>query len=372
MDRQRLCPVPVAGEGDESLDMLRARRDKTGLLVGNVVHPQAQMIFGQNRRRPFEWRPGRQQRDEPPRPRHAHRFFHPRQRAYMNGHVVHAMFIAQAGYIAQTRRTTGSATVPQSTTSRRVFMLTTICAAGLLAAGPAHADGNEPMLTIAGELSYLPRIALPPQAVAFVRISPEGATDDTSATAETRIELDGRQVPVAFSLELPRAHIEDGTSYQLSGGILIDGQARWRTGPVAIDVSAPHFDAGTLMMSQQQEDQQPAAEPAGQEALAGEWRIVRVGQHMLGDDAGATISFDAEGAFSGRLCNSYRGSYIVEGATISLGQAAATLMACPEPQASQERALFSAFESASTYRIGEDGTLALLDNEGQTLMSAQR
>lgn len=255
--------------------------------------------------------------------------------------------------------------------TRRAFMVTLFCAAGLFA-GQAHADGNEPMLTITGELSYLPRIALPSQAVAFVQISPEGATDKTPPTAESRIELDGRQVPVAFLLELPRAHLEDGASYVLSGGILIDGQARWRTEPVAVDVSATQLDVGTLMMSQQQENEQAAAEPAGQEALAGEWRIVTVGNDTLADEANATLGFDAEGGFFGRLCNSFRGGYTIDGSTISFGKVAATLMACPEPQASQERTLFTAFESASAYRIGEDGMLALLDDKGQILLSAQR
>lgn len=256
---------------------------------------------------------------------------------------------------------------------RRCFMLTTICATGLAMASLAHADGEEPMLTITGELSYFQRIALPSQAIAFVGITPDGATDETPATAETRIELGGRQVPIAFSLELPRAHMEAGTSYQLSGGVLVDGQVQWRTEPVAIDVSKPRFDTGMLLMSQQQAEEEPAAEqPAGQEALAGEWRIVKIGEDAPAADANATLGFDSDGAFFGRLCNSFRGSYTVDGATISFGPAAATLMACPDPLAQQERQLFSAFESAATFQLGEDGKLALLDNEGRVVVSAQR
>ncbi len=254
--------------------------------------------------------------------------------------------------------------------TRRGFMLATIAAAGLLAAGPAHADGNEPMLTITGELSYLQRIALPPQAVAFVEVRPDGAPDDTPATAGTRMELGGRQVPVAFRLELPRAHLEAARNYSLGGGILVDGQVRWRAEPVALDTSGASFDAGTLLMSPREAG--PPAAADGRQALAGEWRIVKVGEHTLGPDANATIGFDADGSFSGRLCNAYRGSYTLDGETIAFGQAAATLMACPEPQGSQERALFSAFESAATYRVAEDGTLALLDGDGRTLMTAKR
>jgi len=255
--------------------------------------------------------------------------------------------------------------------SRRAFMVMFFCATGLLA-GQAHADGIEPMLSVTGELSYLQRIALPPDAVAFVEIRAVGAADETPATARTSIELAGRQVPIPFLLELPRAHLEAGTSYQLSGGVTIGGDLRWLAEPVAVDVAETDFDAGTLMMSQQAAAEEPAAETIDAEALVGEWRIVSVGDDTLAGDANATLGFDAEGGFFGRLCNSFRGGYTTEGSTISFGKVAATLMACPEPQASQERTLFAAFESVSAYRIGEDGTLALLDDKGQILLSAQR
>lgn len=262
--------------------------------------------------------------------------------------------------------------------TRRGFMFAALyasglCATALLAAGQAFADGDEPMLTVTGELTYRQRIALPPQAVAFVEIRATGDADTAQAVAQSSIDPGGRQVPVAFSIELPRAHLESGTSYQLTGGILVDGQTIWRVvDPVSIEVSTEHFDAGTLMMSQQQQNDEPqATETVGKEALAGEWRIIRVGDDTLGAEANATLNFDADG-FSGRLCNSFRGDYTVDGTTISFGQTAATLMACPDPLGRQEQALFSAFESAASFKITEDGALNLLDNDDEILVSARR
>lgn len=264
------------------------------------------------------------------------------------------------------------------TATRRGFMFATfyasgLCAAAFLAAGQAHADGDEPMLTVTGELSYRQRIALPPQAVAFVEIRASDAAETTQPVAQNHIKLGGRQVPVAFSLELPRAHLEDGTSYLLTGGILVGDQVNWRIAePVRIKTSEADFDTGMLMLSQQEIEEPQAAEPAGQDALVGEWRIVKVGNDTLDAEANATLNFTADGAFSGRLCNSFRGSYTINDATISFGQAAATLMACPDPLASQERALFSAFESAASFNITESGNLNLVDDKGQMLISAQR
>ena len=260
--------------------------------------------------------------------------------------------------------------------TRRGLIMTTLCAATFLsaglAAGQAYADGDEPMLTITGELTYRQRIALPPQAVAFVEVRTQGADVAAPPVAQTSIDLAGRQVPVAFSIELPRAHLENGTAYQLGGGVRVDGQTNWRViEPVSIETSAEDFDAGMLMMTQQQNEEQQAIETLGKEALSGEWHIVKVGDDMIGTDAKATLNFAADG-FSGRLCNSFRGDYTVDGTTISFGQTAATLMACPDPLGRQEQALFKAFESAASFKISEDGNLNLVDDKDQILVSAQR
>lgn len=261
-----------------------------------------------------------------------------------------------------------------------ILMLMTASLAGLFIAGlllvkQAQADGEEPMFSVTGELTYFQRIALPPDAVAIVGIRPEGAPQESVAIAETRIELDGRQVPIAFSLELPRAHLQHDTSYVIAGGILIGAQQRWQTGqPVSLDISSDHFDAGTMVMVQQQEDgpERPSEATGGQEALAGEWQIIRLGPDAIAKDVNATIEFDAEGAFFGRLCNSFRGSYSLDGMSIAFGQTAATLMACPGPQGEQEKILFAAFETAASYQITEEGMLNLLDEKNRILMSAQR
>lgn len=254
--------------------------------------------------------------------------------------------------------------------SRRGFMLATIASAAMLAAGYARADGGEPMLTITGELTYLQRIALPDDAVAVVEIKPDDAADGDPVTAERRTELEGRQVPVPFTLEVPRAHLDAGKSYVLRGGILVAAEMRWLSDPVPVDVAETTLDVGTLTLSPYEAP--PPFEIDGKELLAGEWHIVEVGGRAVPADIPATIAFGEDGAFSGRLCNSYRGSYTVEGAEISFGRAAATLMACPEPQATHERALFAAFETAAGYSVGQDGTVVFVDGDGRTLLRATR
>jgi uncharacterized lipoprotein YbaY len=159
--------------------------------------------------------------------------------------------------MAQTDAFNGVPPVFRSLATRRRLML---AALGVAAALPALADGNEPMLTIRGELTYLQRIALPGDAVATVEMKPAGAADDASATAGTRIALEGRQVPVAFSLEVPRAHLDAGTAYVLHGAIEVDSRPRWLSGPVEVDTAAASVDVGTIRLSQQQEEPATADE----------------------------------------------------------------------------------------------------------------
>lgn len=254
--------------------------------------------------------------------------------------------------------------------SRRGFVLATIATAAMLASGYAHADGAEPMLTISGELTYMQRIALPDDAVAIVEIKPDDAEDGASVTAETRMALEGRQVPVAFTLDIPRAHLDAGRNYVLRGGILVDSQMRWLTEPVPVETGGSRVDVGTLRLSPHEAP--PPFGIDGKALLEGEWRIAEVGGNVVPADIPATISFSEDGAFSGKLCNSYRGAYTVDGSQISFGKAAATLMACPEPQATYERVLFAAFETATGYRVGQDGTVAIVDADGKILLQAAR
>ena len=77
-----------------------------------------------------------------------------------------------------------------------------------------------------------------------------------------------------------------------------------------------------------------------------------------GIEASATF---AQGSVSGSGgCNRYTAPYVVKEGKLTIGLAAATMMACPEAQATVEQALMAALETTVTYRIA-DGQLNLLD-----------
>lgn len=101
------------------------------------------------------------------------------------------------------------------------------------------------------------------------------------------------------------------------------------------------------------------------------WRLTQVahadGQlHAVPASIEATATF-AEGAVSGSGgCNRYTAGYTVDDGKLSIERGASTMMACPEPQATVEKAFMAALEATKIYRI-EDGQLAWLNAEGREI-----
>lgn len=116
-------------------------------------------------------------------------------------------------------------------------------------------------------------------------------------------------------------------------------------------------------------------------ALAGEmdgmalegalWRLASVARtdgqpHAVPNSVEATATF-ANGSVSGSGgCNRYTASYTVDAGKLTIGLAASTMMACPEPQTAVEQPFMAALAATRAYQI-EDGQLSLLDAGGQKI-----
>ena len=101
------------------------------------------------------------------------------------------------------------------------------------------------------------------------------------------------------------------------------------------------------------------------------WRLASVahadGQlHAVPNGVEATASF-ANGSVSGSGgCNRYTASYSVDAGKLTIGLAASTMMACPEPQPTVEQAFMAALATTMAYKI-EDDQLDLLDAGGRKI-----
>ena len=108
-----------------------------------------------------------------------------------------------------------------------------------------------PVLRLTGSVSYRQRIALSPDAVVVVELSDTASPPGQGVLAERRIPLQGRQLPVAFSLEVEQHKIEANHRYTIRGGVLEDARATWVSTPVPVNVHAGEtIDVGVLNMAQ--------------------------------------------------------------------------------------------------------------------------
>ena len=83
-----------------------------------------------------------------------------------------------------------------------------------------------------------------------------------------------------------------------------------------------------------------------------------------------TAKFGQDGTLSGSSgCNTYSGSYQLDGDQLQIGPLASTMMACLEPAGlmDQETAYLQVLSTAASFRLA-DGKLELLDDAGQVIL----
>jgi heat shock protein HslJ len=113
----------------------------------------------------------------------------------------------------------------------------------------------------------------------------------------------------------------------------------------------------------------------------GEWVIEEIaGAGMvadltagLPDAAPLTMVFRDGGSLGGRGgCNTYSAGFTLTGEGLSIGPAAATMMACEEPLMQLEQALFMALPAVTRFDIDASGALVLYGAEEMPLVVARR
>ena len=97
------------------------------------------------------------------------------------------------------------------------------------------------------------------------------------------------------------------------------------------------------------------------------WELVSMGDQLTLEGTTLTLSF-AEGQAGGNAgCNSYSGTYQVDGDAFTLDEVVSTLMACVDTAVmDQEQAYLAALNEVSSYSL-TDGTLVLYRADGSAL-----
>lgn len=265
--------------------------------------------------------------------------------------------------------------------------------AALLLAMPLAAHAEPVSLT--GEVTYRERIALPPDATLTVQLV-DAAQADAPATIAAELALDqaAGQVPVRFRIEFDDSLLVPEAEYQVNAEIRAGDTLMFRNAePYPVDPLAGALpETIVLSMVGTPEDDVPEGEvPEGEvpevevevpeaelpEVEAPEiigpdvsligtgWVLETVGGAPAAAGVTSSLVLGEDGSAGGNGgCNSYGGDVTIDGASLSFSQIASTLMACPEPAMSQERALFDALGATARYEIDLDGRLSLFDAEG--------
>ena len=97
------------------------------------------------------------------------------------------------------------------------------------------------------------------------------------------------------------------------------------------------------------------------------WQLTRLDGNPPVPGTTVTVEFDPDGTLGGSAgCNSYSGTYKINGQKISIGPLMSTQMACLQPVMDQELEYLAVLQVADTFEI-KGNVLSLLNSAGTTL-----
>jgi putative lipoprotein len=243
-----------------------------------------------------------------------------------------------------------------------------LCATLLVGGLCACATGSEedtPASYVTGTVTYLQRVALPPDAELRVELQDVTVPNAPGRTiASGSIVTGGAQVPIPFSVAYDPGQINETRTYSVHAEILVGGERRFISTQVypVITRDAPRAVDIVVMAL----ERTPVAT-----ALVGTyWKLVSVaGKNVIPvQDARRephlTLLPEQHRAIATGGCNQMTGTYQMTETTLQFSAFAATRMACPDVM-DQEGALGQALAATRGYRI-TDTTLELVDAKSIT------
>ena len=115
----------------------------------------------------------------------------------------------------------------------------------------------------------------------------------------------------------------------------------------------------------------PPASGSGNEAngLTGSWRARKIGDQQVVQDSDVTLDVTTKGEVSGSTgVNRFSGSATIDGREIEFSPLALTRRAGPPAVMEQESLLTRSLSRTSQFALRRDGTLVLMDEQGNQLI----
>jgi putative lipoprotein len=236
----------------------------------------------------------------------------------------------------------------------------------LLYSGFAFAQNT----AVTGTVTYLQRIALPPNAVVKVTLEDVSLADaPAKVLAEKEISTAGKQVPIPFDLAYSSSDLQPSHRYSMHATIKADDKLLF-TSTTGYPVLTPGAPSEARIVVQQV----PATPSAPQSAAPLEgthWALNELAGQQVPPATGhqsAYLQFTAEGnrVAGSTGCNRLTGAYQKTGSGLKFNPIATTMMACLGPVMEQENKFKDALNSTTRYRI-QGNTLVLLN--GKTVLA---
>ncbi|UCI06581.1 YbaY family lipoprotein [Mesorhizobium sp. B1-1-8] len=217
--------------------------------------------------------------------------------------------------------------------------------------------------TIAGEVTYRERIALPPHAVLSVELADVSQSDAPAMVIGQRKLMAAGQVPIRFEIGFDPKAIRPARTYALQARITVDGRllfitdARHEVDPL---VGKPQ----SIVMKMAA----PATEPEAASLYNQSWLIEYIDGIGVIAEPQATFRISEAGKAGGKgPCNTYFATAKVDGSMVAISDIGSTRMACAPGVMAEEKALFDALTKAASYKI-DAGKLTIADKDGRDIL----
>lgn len=230
-------------------------------------------------------------------------------------------------------------------------------------------------ITLSGQVTYRERIALPDAATLEIQL-----VDQTLPTLPPRLDVKAPigpgQVPLSFSLGFEDSMILPGHAYALVATIVVpDGMMFRNTEPYALDPLTP---VQPVLITVNRFIAENKENPASSEPVSADgvspaifdatWTAISIKGTAVLPRNHPTLSIGADMRAGGSTgCNSWFAQAELHGDAFHLGQIGATLIACPDPVTTQEKAFNGALSLSARWQVSGD-TLTLFGVDGMALL----
>lgn len=231
------------------------------------------------------------------------------------------------------------------------MIATTSLVLAALSAAPAHPDLDNHVEMISGTVTYLERIALPPNAELVVALDRFGEGEHINIT-EVTIQVGDKQVPIPFVVPYLPNWISEGSTYGIRAEIRIDGQVRFESDAHAM-VIANGVDEVEITLVQ------AMSRPAWQIEDV-RWELIEFDQFQAAEGPRPNFILDSTRASMGGHTgvNIFGGEYTLSNGHLQIDPGMQTMMAGTPEQMEMERHFLLTLQLANRVTI-ESGDLYL-------------